>query len=168
MTEEERLKRNQRQREYYQLNKEKEQKRNREKFKRLKTVWKDQLTPERKEILRLKNKENQRKHREKYLEAKRVKYHAEKGNSKAVVSKPKPNKIAKSKITKLPIKKVKEKPNPITLENLRNFQKPRYSVFEIMEVLRKHIHHRLNNKQIAKWDYLDWADFEELKLTNEK
>lgn len=49
-------------RQYYAIHKESQQKRNREKYHRLKDVWKANKTDEEKEILKAKNRENQKRY----------------------------------------------------------------------------------------------------------
>lgn len=164
MTEEEqRYRKNAYMRQWYELNLEKQRKKGKEKYHRNKEARISRMTEkdktDQKEMMRIYHKIHYWKQRGIFLSIEDVKS----GGYLSIVE------IKKKEIAKLEKEKRIQEEKILTekhLENLRNFQKPKYSVFEIIDVLRKHIHHRLNNKQISKWDYLDWADFEKLKINN--
>jgi hypothetical protein len=156
MTEYERLKRNEYQRKYYKIHIEKQRERSTEKFHRLKNVWKSKMSKEQIDDLRVKNRERQRKYYKKHFNPKnntktRIKNDS---NELSVVGN---NVLFKNNLLKM-------KKNIIPMGK----EKPKYKALEIADVLRKHIYHKLNSKQISKWDYSDWQEFEKLKDSNEK
>lgn len=97
------------------------------------------------------NRENQRrwyeKNRQKVSEKKKMLY-----------QKDIPKFLAKNKEYRL--KKMQERLDKMQLEKL---QLPKYSLFEILDILRKDIKHYLWNKYVAQWQDADWIKFEILK-----
>jgi len=137
MNQEEKEKRNEYHREYYQLNLEKQRARSREKYHRLKNNWKANLTEEQKLRKTYLNRETQRNwHKNNYVPRPR---------SKTYNPKPKKEDAFKPNLKHEKIKPIR------TLD-------------QVLNVLKKDLKSRLWYSSFLFWNKKDWEDF--IKLEN--
>jgi len=143
MNQEQKDRRNAYHRQYYELNLEKQRKRSRDKYHRLKDNWKANLTPEKKAEKARKNYESQ------------VRF-VEKNRSKKVIPRVKKEKVERKVVV---IKsEIIEEPKLRTV-----IKKPKKSKLPIvLEVLRKYKNHYLSFKDKSSWTDTDWIEFNKL------